>query len=211
MSGSLRISCAPDLAVVYLPRLLQGFLQQYPGIQIELDLSTDIVDLVSGKFDAALRFGKLADSGLYARRIATLHHGLYASPDYLLQRNIPAHPTDLALHHCLRMRSRDFGSVWRFTRHSGQGASSSGETIDVDVEGNLIVSSVASIHQCVRAGVGIGSIDRALATADVNEGRLVELLTDWDLMTVDLHLVTASKWMPARLRAFSEYLANQWQ
>lgn len=209
-TGSLRISCAPDLAMVYLPALLPPFLQQYPAIQIELDLSTDIVDLVSGRFDAALRFGKLADSGLYARRIATLQHGLYASPAYLVGQTLPRHPADLALHQCLRMRSRDFGSMWRFAQQTGRGAGLSGETIEVDVQGSLIVSSVASIHQCIRAGAGIGWIDRALAAADVADGRLVPLLTDWDPITVDLHLVTASKWMPARLRAFSEYLAGHW-
>ena len=87
---------------------------------------------------------------------------------------------------------------------------SSTETTEIEVKGNLVVSSIASIHRCVTAGVGVGWIDRELAARDVSDGHLIQLLDDWEMTPVDLHLVTASRWMPARLRALSDYLVEHW-
>lgn len=64
-----------------------------------------------------------------------------------------------------------------------------------------MVSSVSAIHQLVLQGCGIGCIDRNIAADDLRQGRLLEILPSWELPPVELHLVTTSRWMPARIKA----------
>jgi DNA-binding transcriptional LysR family regulator len=206
VSGRIRVTCTPDFASLYLPPLLAGFLAQYPGIQMELDLTTHHVDLVTEHLDAALRFGPLGDSSLVARRIAVLHHALYASPSYLASKPAPKHPDDLCKHNCLRMKQGYFCGVWSLRRRRGLHGM---DSCDVPVSGSVIVSSVTAIHELVLHGCGIGCIDRNIASDDLRQGRLLEILPAWELPPVELHLVTTSRWMPARIKAFGDFLAAQ--
>lgn len=203
--GTLRITCSPDFAAFYLPSLLMEFTQQHPAVNIELELGTRISDLGTEHLDAALRIGPLIESSLVARKLATLRHGLYSSQNYLQATSVPKAPEDLQSHNCIRMRSGEAGSVWQFRK-----ADENGRVVnrDVQVEGKIVVSSVAAIRKIALLGGGIGIIDQNMARDDVASGALVRVLPDWELPLVDLHLVTASRLMPARVRIFGDFLAR---
>ncbi len=204
--GTLRITCSSDFAALYLPSLLMEFTQQHPAVNIELDLGTRISDLGTEHLDAALRIGPLTDSSLVARKLATLRHGLYASLGYLQVASVPRTPEDLKSHNCIRMRSGKSGTIWQFRMADANGVV---ENHDVRVDGKIVVSSVATIRKIALLGGGIGIIDQKMAKEDVVSGALVQVLPEWDLPPVDLHLVTASRLMPARVRIFGDFLARR--
>jgi DNA-binding transcriptional LysR family regulator len=81
--GTLRVSCPADFASLCLPEVLIQYTQRNPQVTVELDLTSRVVDLVVENFDAALRFGKLPDSGLVAKTIARIQPELVAAPSYL--------------------------------------------------------------------------------------------------------------------------------
>ena len=86
-SGRLRVSMPADFATNVLAPMLATFVQKYPAISLELDLTPRRVDLIGENFDVAIRMGDLPDdSTLAARRLATFTAGLYASPRYLARR-----------------------------------------------------------------------------------------------------------------------------
>lgn len=204
--GTLRVTCSPDFAALYLPQLLMDFTQRHPAVDVELDLGTQIADLGTEHLDAALRIGPLTDSSLVARKIATLHHGLYASPHYLASTSAPERPDDLKNHNCIRMKPGDAGSHWQLRRFDSNGKIKSQL---VQVGGRIVVSSVATIRKLAVLGGGIGIVDQVMARDDVSTGSLVQVLPDWELPPVDLNMVTASRLLPARVRLFGDFLAER--
>ncbi len=103
--GTLRLSASPDFAAPFLSPIIAEYAALYPDVVIDLDLSPRRVDVSAERFDAAIRVGPLADSLLTSRRLATVPCFLYAAPAYLAVHGTPAHPTDLADHDCLPLRT----------------------------------------------------------------------------------------------------------
>ena len=200
--GTLRLSCSADFANHYLPDVLTQYTQRYPQVGVELDLTSRVVDLVAENFDAALRFGRLPDSGLVAKTIARLQPMLVASPSYL--QNAPAltRPQQLEQHMCLRMHARESGSGWTLRRIS------SGAIQVIPVQGRFVVASVALNKTLALKGAGIAVIDQALVQEEIHSGQLVHLLPQWALLPAELHLLTPSRLMPARVRLFGEMLVT---
>src|SRR5471030_413985 len=91
-SGLLRVSMPADFANLAMGPVLAGFMEQYPAIALELDLSPRRVDLLAENFDLAIRMGNLPDDAtLAARRITFSSHALYAAPSYNSLRGLPEH------------------------------------------------------------------------------------------------------------------------
>ena len=100
--GRLKVNAPMTFGFLHLGPLLPQFLTAYPAIQVELSLNDRIVDLLEEGFDLAVRIGRLADSSLIARRLATTGFICAAAPAYLARAGAPAQPADLARHNCLR-------------------------------------------------------------------------------------------------------------
>jgi DNA-binding transcriptional LysR family regulator len=200
LKGTLRISCTHDFGHQYLLPLLPAFSQRYPELMLDIDLSTRRVDLAAEHFDAAIRFGALKDSSLVARKIGAIQLGLYASPAYLREHGTPSTPAELSQHRCIRMNAEG-GAIWRLFN------SETGQEEPISVSGPLTVNSVALIRQWTIMSQGIGVIDQQLAAADVRQQGLTRILPAWELKSTPLHLVTASRYLPKRVRLFSDFLA----
>src|SRR5690606_6546569 len=87
--GLLRIAGPPDLGHVLFAELLARFGERYPAVQLEVELSARLVDLVGEGFDVALRAGSLRDSSLVARKLTELAGLLVASPAYVQRLGLP--------------------------------------------------------------------------------------------------------------------------
>ena len=69
--------------------VIAGFMKMYPLIQIDIELSPRLVDLVEDGIDLALRVGELTDSSLIGRKIADVNIKLYAGVNYLEKHGEP--------------------------------------------------------------------------------------------------------------------------
>lgn len=204
-TGTLRLSCTPDFAAFYLPPVLEAFTRQHPDVNVELDLSPRVVDLYGEQLDAAVRIGALPDSALVARRLGTLRRGLYAAPSYLKYAGVPTSPQDLGKHMCVRLQAGEPGQSW----HLGRSAGFDDEALHVAVGGRFAAGSVSMVRALVLRGAGIGAIDRHIVRDDLEQGRLVPVLVDWELAGSPVHLMTVSRFAPARVRIFGDLLAAQ--
>ncbi len=86
-----------------LAPLLPGFLARYPRVQIEIEHTHRVVDLVREGFDLAIRItmSRLPSSTLIAKKLARIDTGLYAGTGYAARRELPKHLDDLAKHNSL--------------------------------------------------------------------------------------------------------------
>ena len=199
--GHLRISMPGDYARQHFSRAIATFIETHPEIQIDLDLTSRRVDLVSERFDLAIRMGALEnDSTLVARKIDELDFGLYASPIYLALHAAPQHPDELEQHTAVRLLSaRGTEIPWKLMR---------GKTVWEKVPpGRLAVNSPDMIQQLLLDGAGIGALPCRFAADDVRHNRLLRVLPEWALPVVPAWAVTTMRrYLPAKTRAFLAHL-----
>ena len=200
-SGRLRVSMPADFANTVLADLLRRFIERYPAITLELDLTPRRVDLIGEGFDLALRMGDLADDAtLVARRVASFSLGLYASPTYLQRRGTPHEPEALMEHDVLSLLTRD-RQPQRWTLQRG----------DQRWEGVPPARATANapefLLRLARQGLGITSVVDHFAAPLVAGGELAPVLGDWTLPRVQAWAVfPGRRLMPARTRLFIEAL-----
>lgn len=100
--GKLKISMTVGFGESVVLPLIPSFMKLYPDIDIKLELTERVVDLVEENIDVAIRSGRLSDSSMIAKRLAFNNFLLCASPQYLANNGTPRHPEDLADHQCIR-------------------------------------------------------------------------------------------------------------
>ena len=199
--GVLRVSAEAVLGPGLLAPLVAAFLERYPAVTLDLDLSPRRVDLLAENFDLAIRFGRLADSSLTVRRVAWLRTSLYAAPAYLARRGTPLHPRDLPGHARIHLLHQGDRGEWRL----GDGA----ETVEVEAGSLVAANNMGIIHDLTRLGVGIGVLDEILAYEDLRSGTLLPVLPGWTLPPGPLSVLTPARLLPAKTRRFIEMLTQR--
>ncbi|MEO1169541.1 MAG: LysR family transcriptional regulator [Pseudomonadota bacterium] len=201
--GLVRLAAPMSFGIAHVGAVLPDFLARYPDIAIDLHLSDEVVDIIGGGFDAALRIGALPDSSLKARRLGPVDRHLVAAQDYIDRHGRPAHPSDLKDHACLCYAYLPNPESWRFTHANGNEA-------QVRPSGPLRANNSDAMMPALMAGHGIALVpDFMLAQHDPG-GSLVPLLPDWSPPPVALHLVTPpGRERPARVTALIDFLAER--
>ena len=198
--GRLRVSMPGEYAKQN-STAFATFIDAYPDVQLDLDLTSRRVDLIGERFDLAIRMGKLDDdSALAARKIDEQGIGLYASPIYLALHPAPKHPDDLQHHEALRLMSaRGTPVAWKLLR---------GKTMwEGTPNGRITLNSMDLIKQLVLEGSGIGALPDRYAEEDVHMKRLVRVLPQWCLPVVPAWAVAPMRrYLPAKTRAFLAHL-----
>jgi DNA-binding transcriptional LysR family regulator len=200
-SGKLRISMPQDFANIVMADMMPRFLERYPAVSLELDLSPRRVDLVAENFDIAIRMGDLPeDSTLAARRVATQQFGLYAAPSYLAQRGLPEQPDDLLRHDLLCVLSRAGGAVpWVLQRGKVRWEKA--------LTARLTANSPQLLARIACSGAGIAASTDFIVAKHVARGQLVRVLPEWDMpVATGWAVFPGRRLMPAKTRAFLDML-----
>ena len=198
--GLVRIAAPMSFGQAQVAPLLPELLAAHPELSVDLHLSDEIVDLVAGGYDVALRIARLEPSSLRARRICDVRLLLVASPGYAARRGLPAHPRALGEHPCFGYAYMANGRSWTFTHRSGEQAS-------VSLSGPLRVNNGEAAIPSLLAGLGLSALPDFLVSEAVQAGRLVEVLPDWSLPSVTLNLVTPpGRLRPVRVSVVMEFL-----
>lgn len=200
-SGRLRVSMPADFANSILREVLARYVESYPEVTLDLDLSPRRVDLIGENFDLALRFGDMPDDAtLAARPLGDFSQGLFASPDYLIRRGRPATPDDLARHDALCLVGRDGQArPWELSdgRHS----------IAMSPKVRVAANSPDVLLRLARAGSGITLVPSHYATQALQDGLLERVLPAWSAPGGNAWAVfPGRRLMPARTRAFLDLL-----
>jgi DNA-binding transcriptional LysR family regulator len=199
--GRLRVSMPGEYARQHFSHAFATFIETYPEIQLDLDLTSRRVDLIGERFDLAIRMGTLDnDSSLAARKIDEQSIGLYASPIYLALHPAPKHPDDLERHAAVRLMSaRGTPIVWKLLR---------GKRVwEGTPPGRLTLNSMDVIQQLLLDGAGIGALPDRFAAEDARLKRLVRVLPEWCLPPVPAWAVTPMRrYLPAKTRTFLAHL-----
>ncbi|WP_338847230.1 LysR family transcriptional regulator [Massilia sp. W12] len=202
-SGKLRISMPGDFANLVMAPMLADFVQRYPHIVLELDLSPRRVDLIAENFDLALRMGELRDeASLAARRLATLEPGLYAAPEWIARHGPILHPSQLPQYDmlCIPIRS-DETPLLRLQKGA--------EVWESAIKPKVLANSPEILMRLAIAGLGIAFGSDFMA-AQLRGQPLQRILPEWSMPKVDVWAVfPGRRLMSAKTRVFLDWIAQR--
>jgi len=201
LMGRLRISAAVTLARIHLMPHLPEFLAQHPGLEVDVVLDDRNIDLVHEGIDVALRMGRLTDSTLTARRIASGRQVVLGSPAYFARVGEPTAPGDLVTHEAVIYAQKGGGADWTFKRD--------GVDVAVTLKGRLRVSAAEGVRAAVLANAGIAIASEWMFAPEIADGTVKVVLQDWELPRIDLWAVfPAGRTATAKARAFTQFVQN---
>jgi len=199
LTGRLRIAAAVTFARIHVMPHLPEFLEQHPDLEIEVVLDDRNVDLVQEGIDVALRMGRLADSSLTAKRIATGRHVVVGTPSYFAKTGEPTEPFGLATHEAVIYDQGGGGADWSFQRN--------GAEVVVTLKSRLRVSAAEGVRAAVLANGGLAIASEWMFAPEIANGSVNIVLRDWELPTIDLWAVfPTGRTATFKARTFTQFV-----
>ena len=172
----------------------------HPDVDISLNLSDRIVDIVHEGYDCAVRVGDLPDSSLVSVRMADNRRLCVATPAYLKRAGTPQHPNELARHECLTLSSDA-------SQTRGWAFAVDGAVIHLRPRGRLDCSDGQVLRDWCLAGLGIAWRSAWEVEDDLASGRLVSVLTEFDAPANGIYAVFPhARHLPLRVRLWIDFL-----
>jgi len=163
--GTLRLALNSRYGTQYMASAVAEFSRKYPEVTVEVNSSFQDVDLLADNYDLTVRYNKLEDSSLVARRLGGHTLCLCASPGYWQEHGQPGSLEDLEQHNCLATPDR----VWLFNTPDRR------DILKVKVSGNWVSEDGANLLAAAKAGLGIAHLPDFYIAEAVARGELVKL------------------------------------
>ena len=179
--GMLRITSGMFFGQQYVQPVVNKFMQKYPNVKITLMLDDKRSDIIGDHFDLAFRIGKLNDSNLMAKKIASTHFALVASKDFIARYGMPQTPEEL-----IALPAIVYGNGDVSLDQIKISEQPHGDLLKTfKMKGNYKISDVRAMMDAVKAGLGYSLIDLFNLEKPITEVGLVPLLTNYKLSTMD--------------------------
>lgn len=165
--GMVKITAPVAYGESHVAPILNEFLEHYPQVDLDLNLTNQTLDLIESGVDIAVRLGRLQDSSLIAKRLSSRQIHVCASPAYLARYGEPHTLSELVNHSCL------VGSLdhWRFVEGTRERA--------IKVSGRVRCNSGFALRSAAKRGLGLIQLPDYYVKQDLESGQLVEVLTDY--------------------------------
>ncbi|SQF98296.1 LysR family transcriptional regulator [Paucimonas lemoignei] len=202
--GQLRVCLPVEFGRRLIAPHLGGFLARYPQLELDVTLSDNLDNLLSGRFDVAIRLGAAGPSDdLVSRTLGYFSRWVVASPDYLARQGVPITPGDLVRHECLRFSHTAGRQVWTFVQAD--------QTQLIDIQGRLKSSNADILREAALGGAGIALLADWLVAADVASGALTRVLEHYDVNPNQSRSAITALYLPnhrgsRRVNAFIQFL-----
>jgi hypothetical protein len=170
-SGLIRIVATQYAATELLPSVLNQFNELYPNIQFAITTTDSLLNLVETRYDIAIHSGLVPDSSVIGHRLHKYSRILCAAPSYLARYGTPTALKSLAQHHCL-VHSIIEARNWSFRR----GNRIQTQLINPFIEAN----NYSVIRELARQSLGIARLAAPVVKKDIEDGRLIHLLPDYE-------------------------------
>ena len=202
--GHLRISSVVAFGQERIAPALTGFMEQYPKVTVELDVSNRKVDLIEEHFDIGIRIGGadgLEASGLKARKIYSQKLIFVATPEYVAAHGAPKDLDEVVSHRTVKQISGTWGRVNQLS-HAGKKS-------EFTLPGAFVVNSPNAARNAVLTGRAIGLLADYLTADLIAEGRLIRLLPGYETVDQPIYAVFVHRnYMSAKVRAFIDYIVK---
>ncbi|MCE2572679.1 LysR family transcriptional regulator [Motilimonas eburnea] len=202
--GTLKVSCPIGFSAQYLQPIMAKFLDLYPNVRLDLDLSNKHIDVIGDGYDLAIRATpQLEESSLICKRVFSCQTYVIASHGYIAKRGRPYHPRELAKHHCICYSNAKHPSRWDFTSHDG-------EKFSVDVNEKMRCNDGQTQLQMALADQGICRLPGFYLDAAFASEQVDVLFNDFVEADVNVYAVYPSrKHLSPKVRCFIDLLSDE--
>lgn len=203
--GRLRVGLALS-AGLPLP-VLSAFMERHPEIELDLDFTDQLVDVIDEGFDVVIRGSNLRDSRLVSRTLGSWRACLVAAPAYIEKMGIPTKPNDLSSHACLHYRWTPTGKLYQWPlRHSTFTAAGSSLPL------TMVCNSLDVLLYFALAGRGIACVPDFSVKNAVADGRLKTVLNTYVADSNTIHIVWPSnRKMTPKVRVFVDFMRTHFR
>lgn len=207
LRGSIHVLATPVLASYFLSPRIATWHARHPKVVLDLQIDPFPLPRIE-EFDVTfLVVDEGFDGDIVARSLATTDWIACASPQYLQRAGTPESPAQLKDHTYLKFQwpqnSGHHGKLAKLQRADG------GESVEVDIRPALQTTSFDVLLRAALDGAGITFLSRLLVAQHLERGSLVHLLPDWIFGRFTIYAALPTrKFMPARTRAFLDFLAE---
>lgn len=162
--GSIKMTAPVAYGEQYVMPIVLDYMQKYPGVEVNCELTNQTLDLVHGGYDLAIRLGHLNDSSMMAKRLSSRVQYVCASPEYLEKYGVPHTVSELAQHNCMVGNSNH----WHFVENK--------KLRSVKVKGNLVCGSGYALLDAAIRGMGLIQLPGYYVDEAIAKGQLVGVL-----------------------------------
>jgi DNA-binding transcriptional LysR family regulator len=204
-AGILSLTSSPSFAMMHIAPLLPAFRRRYPSVSVRVMATNHYENAIDAGVDIAVRTRPFEpDSSITVRKLAHARYVTVASPGYVSEHGAPGHPGELAAHPVL---------IYGFTREHLSQRFTRGEASEtVQIEPAMLSTEGRVLCEAALAGGGILFQPTYTIFEDVKAGRLVPVLSDWELAPVTVSLAYHTrKLQPAKIRVFMDFLLEQFE
>lgn len=197
--GKLRVAAPASFGRMHLVPALDAFLNQYPDVKLDLQLSDKIIDMVEGGYDVAIRDATLNDSTLIAKKLANDKRIICASPKYIERYGRPTSPPDLANHHCVNLSGL---TTWQFETEEGP--------VSVKTNNRMLTDNGEAARDACVEGIGLTLCSLWCCYKHLQNGQLVPVLTDYPLAAEPAiwAVYPSSRLLAPKVRSFIDFFAT---
>lgn len=204
LTGELRITTTPEYGSQVVVPLLAEFSQQHPDLRVRHVSSSLHADLISERFDVAIRLGTLADSRYHAALITQFTIFPVATPGWL--RNHPVESleqlakADWIIHERLASPLR-----WQVNDACGEPA-----TLEIKKAPRLFADSAQALMAFALAGCGVALLPEWLVRHALDDGKLVSVLPEYTFARQGIYAVYPdAPHVPAKVRTFIDFMRTR--
>lgn len=199
--GRLRVSL--PLTGMLMVSTLSQFLKAFPEIELEVDFTDHLVDVIDGGYDVVVRTGEPADCRLMSRRLGTYKLAIVGSPAYFARVGVPKTPDELGAHACLHRKCPTSGKLerWPFSKSTTDN--------DIALPVSTVVSTFEPLVALAELGHGIACVPDFAIRSQIADGSLSAVLREYIEHTEVIRAMwPSSRYLSPKLKVFVDFLAK---
>jgi DNA-binding transcriptional LysR family regulator len=197
LRGKLTLGAPATLGTLVVLPIVTAFQSDNPELEIDLQMTERISDLVAENIDLTVRIGRVTDQQLVRLSVTTLTEAIACHPELAIgiDRNDPAHVERLPW---LRLSGLRDGPAVHVRRNQ--------TTVALAIEPRLWLDTGLSVREALLLRAGASLIHRYSIAPDLARGDLVELLPGWQTPTWPVSIVMPPGQRDPRVQALARYL-----
>jgi DNA-binding transcriptional LysR family regulator len=204
LTGELHITSTPEYGVQMIIPALTAFQRRHPDLRIRHVASTATDDLISGRFDVAIRLGRLADSTHRAALLDRFAILPVASPEWLNHHPVDSlsalAQADWIVHNRLTDPLR-----WQLSGPDGQRVA-----FEITRPVRFSADSAAALMAFALQGNGVALLPAWLVSEAIERGSLCHLLPDYAFPMQGIYAVYPdTRHVAEKVRGFIDFLRQR--
>jgi DNA-binding transcriptional LysR family regulator len=199
--GLLRITVPVAFGSRQIAEALPSFMQRYPEVQVEMDVTDRPVDLAEEGYDIAIRLTHEPPPLYVAKLLSRTRRIVCAAPEYWERHGHPQTPVDLSSHDCIIYSLNPSANQWQFKSAKG--------VEKVTVQGRFMVNNIHAMLEAAIGGMGVVMLSSINIDRGIAAGQLEAVLQDYDSPGANIYaLYLPNRYLSSKARAFIDYMVS---